>query len=124
MLKVPLNPNSINQSIVPDTFKIKVTRCWKPDIHVNGVKRGNRWYFAPSESRFCLILCAFPDLMPYPAPTDTVNSCPVTQFNVCIVELHQVHEDAVLLLGICVCGTVCHRIYATKNSVFGASGAC
>ena len=23
-----------------------------------------------------------------------------------------------------VCGTVCHRIYATKNSVFGASGAC
>ena len=23
-----------------------------------------------------------------------------------------------------VCGTVCYRIYATKNSVFGASGAC
>jgi len=23
-----------------------------------------------------------------------------------------------------VCGTVCHQIYATKNSVFGASGAC
>jgi len=23
-----------------------------------------------------------------------------------------------------VCGTVCHRIYVTKNSVFGASGAC
>jgi len=23
-----------------------------------------------------------------------------------------------------VCGTICHRIYATKNSVFGASGAC
>jgi len=23
-----------------------------------------------------------------------------------------------------VCGTVCHRIYATKNSVFGASGTC